>query len=133
MLIGQLAERSGVKPETIRYYEKIGLLPLPQRTDTGYRVYTRNHIASLQFIRGARALGFSLSDIRELLSLSEAADGDCTAIDAIANRHLATVRTRLQQLHNLEAELERMIHACRGDGVPECRILMAIPNVEQQG
>ena len=129
MLIGELAKQSGVNAETIRYYEKIGLLPAPRRTAARYRIYADTHLDRLRFIRGARALGFGLDDIRELISLSSDRRRSCTAVDTIAKRQLGEVRQRLQQLRSLEAELERIITECQGGTMPECRILQAMPAV----
>ncbi|MDX1506641.1 MAG: helix-turn-helix domain-containing protein [Woeseiaceae bacterium] len=127
MLIGELAKQSGVNAETIRYYEKIGLLPAPMRTAARYRIYTDAHLDRLRFIRGARALGFGIDAIRELVSLSSDRRQSCAAVDAIAKRQLGEVRQRLQQLRSLEAELKRIIEECQGGTMPECRILQAMP------
>lgn len=132
MLIGELAKRTRVKPETVRYYEHIGVLPAPHRTPAKYRVYTTMHVDRLRFIRGARALGFGLDDIRELISLSSEKRRSCAAVDSIAKRQLLEVRERLRQLRGLEAELERIIEGCQGGTIPECRILEAIPTADQR-
>lgn len=129
MLIGELAKQSGGNAETIRYYEKIGLLPAPRRTAARYRIYTAAHLDRLNFIRGARGLGFGIDDIRELVSLSSDRRRSCAAVDAIAKRQLGEVRQRLQQLRSLEAELKRIIEGCQGGAMPECRILQAMPAV----
>jgi Cu(I)-responsive transcriptional regulator len=129
MLIGELAKQTGVIPETIRYYEQIGMLPAPRRTAARYRIYTDVHLDRLRFIRGARALGFHLDDIRELISLSSQRRRSCAAVDAVARRQLAEVRDRLRQLQSLEKELERVIRGCRGGEIPTCRILEAMPSV----
>lgn len=129
MLIGELAKQSGVNAETIRYYEKIGLLPAPRRTAARYRSYTDTHLDRLRFIRGARALGFGLDAIRELISLSSDRRRSCAAVDVIAKRQLGEVRQRLQQLRGLEAELKRIITECQGGTMPDCRILQAMPAV----
>jgi Cu(I)-responsive transcriptional regulator len=130
VLIGELAKQTGVNPETIRYYEQIGMLPAPSRTAARYRVYTPTHVDRLRFIRGARALGFGLDDIRELISLSSERHRSCAAVDAIATRQLVEVRDRVRQLRGLEAELERIIEGCQGGTIPDCRILEAIPGAD---
>ena len=127
--IGELAARAGVTPETIRYYERDGVLPPAARAGAGrYRRYGEADVERLQFLRRARELGFSLDEVRELLAL---ADGDpardCAEVDRIARAHLAAVRAKLARLATLRAELERIVGACEGGrGVGECRILGAL-------
>lgn len=130
MLIGELTKQTGVNPETIRYYEQIKMLPAPSRTAARYRVYTTAHVDRLRFIRGARALGFGLDAIRELISLSSERRRSCAAVDAIATRQLGEVRDRMRQLRGLETELERIIEGCQGGTIPKCRILEAIPSAD---
>lgn len=128
MLIGELAKQTGVNPETIRYYEQIGMLPAPRRTAARYRLYGDVHVERLRFIRGARALGFGLDDIRELISLSSQRRRSCKAVDAIARQQLEQTRARIRDLESLAAELERIVESCAGGTVPECRILGALPS-----
>lgn len=132
MLIGELSELTGCKPETIRYYERVGVLAEPQRTGSGYRRYGPDHIERLNFVRGARQLGFSLGEVRELISLSVRQDRSCEAVDAIARRHLEQVRLRISKLRGLARELERMIDSCDGERIPDCRILQAMPEVRAE-
>ncbi len=121
--IGDLSRATGVKATTIRFYEAEGLLPAAGRTDGGHRVYGQAHLGRLGFIRHARELGFGMEDIRELLRLADAApDAPCEGADAIARRHLASVRDRIARLRSLEAELERMTD-CHNDRVGECRVI----------
>ncbi len=126
MKIGELARSSGVNSETIRYYEKIGLLPRALRTDSNYRDYRPHDAERLAFIRHARGLGFELADIRSLIDLAEQPDRDCGEVDAIATRHLDAVEAKMVQLAALKNELARMVHACRGGSVASCRIIGAL-------
>lgn len=132
MLIGELAAQTGVDPETIRYYEQIGMLPPPNRTAANYRIYAATHFDRLRFIRGARALGFGLDEIRELIALGTDRRKSCATVDGIARRHLDEVRARIRQLRGLQKELERLISGCRGGTIPECRILEAIPGIDRK-
>jgi Cu(I)-responsive transcriptional regulator len=124
--IGDLAQQSRTKVETIRYYEKAGLMPLPARTAGNHRAYTQTHADRLAFIRHGRELGFSLESVRTLLALADEPERDCADVDAIAREHLAAVRERIARLQALEAELSRMIDACGCGRVAECRIIEAL-------
>lgn len=126
MKIGELAKATGSNSETIRYYEKIGLLPRPDRTHSNYRDYGPKDAERLAFIRHARGLGFELADVRSLIDLAEQPEGDCADADAIASRHLANVEMKIAQLEKLRAELARMVRACRGGRVGSCRIIEAL-------
>ena len=121
--IGHLARRTGAKVQTIRYYEQIGLLPEPPRSEGNRRLYDKSAVDRLAFIRHARALGFSLDAIRDLLSLSDDPDQSCAAADAIARRQLDQVTRRIAQLQALRAELERMIEQCRGGRISDCHVI----------
>ncbi|MBX6742530.1 MAG: helix-turn-helix domain-containing protein [Acetobacteraceae bacterium] len=121
--IGDLSRATGVKATTIRFYEAEGLMPAVARTEGGHRVYGQAHLDRLGFIRHARELGFGMEDVRELLRLADAApDAPCEGADAIARRHLASVRDRIARLRSLEAELERMAD-CHNGCVAECRVI----------
>ena len=124
--IGALARRTDTKIQTIRYYEQIGLLPEPARTAGNQRVYADTDVERLAFIRHARALGFSLDDVRALLTLSDEPGRSCEEVDALAQDHLANVEARIASLTALKTELERMIDRCRGGQVADCRILSVI-------
>lgn len=121
--IGDLAMRSGTKVETIRYYEKAGLMPPVARTSGNHRAYTQAHADRLGFIRHSRELGFSLDNIRTLLALADAPDRPCVEVDAIARAHLQGVRERVARLQALEAELVRMVDECQCGRVAECRVI----------
>jgi len=123
LTIGTLATRTGSKVQTIRYYEQIGLMPEPERTEGGQRRYSAAGLDRLAFIRHARDLGFSLDAIRELLGLSDRPDQSCADIDAIAQRQLKDVEARIIRLEALRGELKRMIGQCSGGVVSQCRVL----------
>jgi Cu(I)-responsive transcriptional regulator len=126
MKIGELAARAGVKVETIRYYEKIGLLPPPLRTNANYRDYGSAHADRLSFIRQARGLGFDIADIRSLLDLGDDPEQDCGHVDQLASGHLLAVERKIEQLEQLRRELNRMLTQCRGGRVADCRIMEAL-------
>jgi Cu(I)-responsive transcriptional regulator len=124
--IGELAHATGTKVETVRYYERIGLLPAPPRTGGNYRSYGAAELARLSFIRRARDLGFSVEQVRALLGLSDDRQGDCARIDAIARTHLAEVERKLADLAALRRELKAVITSCKGGAVADCRIIEAL-------
>jgi len=126
LTIGDVAARSGVKVPTIRYYEQIGLLPEPPRSQGNRRLYGLGELRRLDFIHNARELGFSIEDIRELLAMSAEPQASCHEVDSIANRHLAEIESRITRLEALRSELERMISECGHGRVCDCRILEAI-------
>lgn len=119
MPIGALSERTGVKVETIRYYEQVGLLPPPERSDGNQRRYGRKHVERLAFIKHARDLGFPVDGIRALLRLSDTPEIACDEAHAIAVRHLDDVRHKIARLRSLESELARIATMCSG-GVQAC-------------
>jgi len=121
--IGRLAEHTGIKPVTIRYYEKIGLLPKASRSESGYRLYAEADHSRLLFIRRSRGLGFSLDDIRELLSLADRQQESCAGVDAKVEQQLQQVRSRLIDLRAMEQELERLNACCEGGVIMDCRII----------
>lgn len=121
--IGKLGQATGVKVPTIRYYEQIGLLPEPDRSGGNQRLYDAATLDRLRFIRHARALGFPLDAIRELISLSDQPDQSCAAADAIARRQLAAVEERLARLTALRSELRKMISHHEGGSIADCRVI----------
>jgi MerR family mercuric resistance operon transcriptional regulator len=125
LLIGALSERTRVNIETIRYYERIGLLPRPQRTPGRHRLYGSNDIKVLNFIRHGRELGFSLNDIRALLTLANATS-PCRTAKAITDRHLTDIRAKLVRLTKLDKALTTMANRCRPDTSSSCPILDAL-------
>jgi Cu(I)-responsive transcriptional regulator len=126
LAIGELGRRTGTKVETIRYYERIGLLAAPLRTAANYRAYGPEHLSRLSFIRRSRDLGFSLEQVRALLDLSDDRSRSCQAVDAIAEQHLAEVDRKIADLQALRRELASMIDQCRCGTVAECRIIDAL-------
>ena len=129
--IGTLAKRTGTKVQTIRYYEQIGLMPEPGRTDGGQRRYGDVELDRLSFIRHSRQLGFSLGAIRELLDLSDSPERSCAQVDAVAQKQLREVEARIARLEALRVELRRMIRECNADRVADCRILEVLRDHEE--
>ncbi|MEO1017742.1 MAG: helix-turn-helix domain-containing protein [Pseudomonadota bacterium] len=123
--IGQLSERTGVKIPTIRYYEKMGLIDAPDRSEGNQRRYTQEGLKRLAFVRHARELGFSIEDIRELVDLSKLPEEPCTNAHDIAVRHLAATKARISTLKRLEKELKR-IAACDAGSVAECTVIESL-------
>lgn len=121
--IGDLARDAGCTVQIIRHYEKIELLPEPRRTSGNRRIYSEDQASRLQFIRHSRELGFSLDDIRQLLSFSDQPAQSCDFVDTIARQHLRSVQERMKRLRSMERELKRMIQQCGGGIVEECRII----------
>ena len=127
MQIGQLASQAGVAIDTVRYYERQGLLPTPQRRASGYRQYGEQDIARLRFIRRAKELGFSLQEISELLALSNARDTDVARIKAATESKLQDVERRIQELVRVRDGLKSLVEHCPGQGDPAaCPILGAL-------
>lgn len=126
MTIGQASEASGTHIETIRYYERIDILPKPERSAGNRRLYGPADVNRLRFVRHARELGFPLDNVRTLLDLSDAPDRPCAKVDRIARARLAEVHERIARLRQLEAELERIIGACSGGSVADCNIITAL-------
>lgn len=132
MKIGELAQRSGVGIDTVRYYEREGLLPKAQRLASGYRVYDSHDVRRLRFVRRAKALGFTLPEIRDLLALSDHRDDDMGSMKAAAVEKLADVRNKLAELDRIREGLETLIASCPGHGALEqCPILNALAENEQ--
>ena len=123
LTIGKLGQATGTKVPTIRYYEQIGLLPVPERSAGNQRLYGRVAQERLAFIRHARELGFPLNAIRDLLSLQDNPEQPYAAADAIARRQLLAVEARLARLQSLKAELDRMVAQCAHGAVADCRVI----------
>ena len=120
--IGELSRQTRVNIETIRYYERIGLLARPPRTRAGHRSFGTESCRTLAFIKRSRDLGFGLEDIRTLLSLRET-HGSCKNVRAIAARHLEEVQAKIRDLSKMEATLARAVTACSNDESPDCAVL----------
>jgi len=128
LTIGTLSERTEVNIETIRYYERIGILPKPPRSSGGHRLYANEHKQRLVFIRRSRALGFSLQEVRLLLGLSGGRRLTCAKVKSITEQHVTEIRRKIKDLRRLERVLSDMAAQCRGDEIPECPILEALAN-----
>ena len=126
MKIGELSRATGTNIETIRYYERIGLLTAPARTDANYRSYGDAHRARLRFVRHSRELGFTIDEIRSLLDLSDHPERDCADADRIATAHLEQVEAKIAQLSALRDELTRIVGRCRGGLAGDCRVIEAL-------
>lgn len=126
--IGQLSRATGVKVPTIRYYEQIGLLPEPERSEGNRRLYGQATRDRLAFIRHARDLGFPQDSIRELLKLSDHPARSCEAADEIARRQLIEVNARISRLNALRGELERMLAQCSCGTIADCRVIEVLGN-----
>lgn len=124
MRIKALSEATGVEIETIRFYEKQGLLPAPAREANGYREYANAHLERLAFVRHCRALDIPLADIKRLLALVDAPQADCSDVDELVDAQLARVRVRLKSMRALEKQLVQLRAQCNGGhGQAECGIL----------
>lgn len=128
LTIGALSKRTGVHIETIRYYERSGLMPDPPRTEGGHRLYRHEHLKRLAFIRRSRELGFSLEEIRALLELVDGGDYTCGEVKVLTDIHLVAVRRKIADLHKLEKTLKNISSRCEGGTVPECPLIDALLN-----
>ena len=123
MNIGQAATASGVTAKMIRHYEEIGLVRPPSRTAANYRKYSENEVHILRFIKRARALGFSMPDIKELLGLWQSKGRSSASVKKIAGRHIAELKQKIAETQSMVAALEHLARHCHGDERPECPIL----------
>ncbi len=126
LTIGALSRETGCKIETIRYYERIGLLRAPPRSAGGHRIYDRDDFGRLGFVRRARELGFSLDDIRALLGLVDGADFSCAEVKAVTVEHLASVEAKIKDLRTIAGVLRDMAARCDGGETPDCPIIEAL-------
>ncbi len=124
--IGGVARRSGVKIETIRFYERIGLLAPPPRSAGGHRVFGAAEVTRLNFVRRARELGFTLDQVRDLLALADGREDTCAEAERLGRAQLAATRDRIADLKRMEGVLADMVARCAGGTVPECPILEAL-------
>lgn len=131
--IGELAERSGCLVETVRYYERIGLLPEPVRTANNYRAYNDEHADRLQFIRHCRALDMSIDEIRELVEIRSRPDSNCIGVNDLLDRHIAHITERIAALQALEAQLRDLRSCCNtAQASSDCGILHALTDMEPE-
>lgn len=121
--IGNLAKRTGVKVVTIRYYEKIGMLPEPPRSEGGQREYDNNHLRRLSFIKRSRELGFSLAEVRALLQLEHTAEASCDEVKALTLEHIDDIRSKIADLKRMERVLKEMAAQCDQGTISGCPIL----------
>ena len=130
LTIGTLSEETGVNVETIRYYERIGLVPPPPRSPGRHRIYDDLHRRRLAFIRRSRALGFSLNDTRDLLGLARGHELTCAQVRVLTEQHIASIRGKIRDLRKLDRVLNQLAGKCRGSTVPDCPILDALGKAE---
>ena len=131
MQIGELAHAARCSAATIRYYERVGLLPLPERTEGNFRRYDPTHVERLRTIRGCRAIDLSLDEIRALLAEVDEAARDCAAIDRLIEEHLNHVDERVRELEHLRDQLETLRARCRGAGeVASCGVLTGLASLD---
>ena len=131
LTIGKLAKAAEVDNQTVRYYERIGLLPEPSRTSSGYRVYEHAAVGRLRFIRQAKAVGFTLKDIRTLLELAEGTGVRCTEVQQFIEDRLRHIREQIKHLHLLEAGLQDLLGQCRrSDVLNGCPVLESLLNTQ---
>ena len=126
MRIGELAKATGTKAETIRYYEREGILPVADRTDSNYRDYSQNHLTALTFVRRARGLGFRMAQVRELLALSDHDEKPCEDVDQLVRQQLSDVDSKIADLTTLREELAQLSRSCQSDRIGECRIVESL-------
>jgi MerR family mercuric resistance operon transcriptional regulator len=131
LTIGDLSRRTGVSVEAIRYYERLGLMPPPPRTQSGRRSFGPDELRTLAFIKSARQFDFSLDDVRKLLAL-RSADARCMEAKALANRHLGKVRAKLRHLEQLERMLAEAVGRCPGDASADCTVLQLIEDASRR-
>jgi MerR family mercuric resistance operon transcriptional regulator len=124
--IGALSKDTGTNVETIRYYERVGLLPAPARSAGGYRQYATGHLKRLNFIRRARTLGFSIGEVRTLLQLSDERKRPCAEVRAVADAHLRDVRAKIADLRRMERVLKATVAKCASGRQMHCPVIEAL-------
>jgi MerR family transcriptional regulator, mercuric resistance operon regulatory protein len=133
LAIGALSKHTGTNIETIRYYERVGLLPTPARSLGGYRLYATVHLKRLSFIRRARALGFSIGDVRTLLRLADERRRPCGEVRAVAAAHLADVKAKIPDLRLMRRELEATVARCDAGTASQCAVIDALYSSTEPG
>lgn len=128
MNIGELAKSSGVNAKLIRHYESIGLIPRAIRTDSGYRVYSKNDIQFLRFIKRARGLGFSMKEIKKLIGLWRNKSRASREVKTLALAHVQDLEGKILEMQEMVANLRILAKNCRGDGRPDCPIIKSLEN-----
>ena len=127
--IGELARRTGCNIETIRYYEKVGMMARPSRTDAGYRLYVADDVRRLSFIRRARELGFQPAEVKAMLRLSDERERPCSEVKTVAIAHLADVRAKVADLQAMEAALETLVGQCDQGLSATCPLIETLSNL----
>ena len=120
---GQLSKITGVNIETIRYYENIGIIPVPPRSTGGRRQFTTTHMKRLQFIRHSRRLGFRLEEVRQLLKLVDGDNHTCEEVELLTENHIREIKAKISDLGKIKRALEKVASRCTGGIVPECPII----------
>ncbi len=123
MKIGEVSLKTGVHIETIRYYERLKLMPKPDRTHSGHRVYGAEHENRLRFIRRSRELDFTLKEIRFLLQAAEAENPSCADVEQFSEKHLNIIRGKIKDLRVMEKTMKTLLHECQGNKVPGCPLI----------
>lgn len=123
MNIGELAKKSGVNSKMIRRYEELGILPKAKRSDGGYRQYGENDVHNAKFVKRARELGFSMRDIKTLLSLWRNKNRSSAQVKKVTTKHIDELETKLTEIKSMLATLKKLAHHCHGDDRPDCPIL----------
>ncbi len=134
--IGKLSRLAQVNIETIRCYERIGIMPNPPRSSSGHRIYSTLHLERLSFVRRCRELGFSQPEVRKLLTLVDEHKYTCAEVREMTARHLTMVRSKIKDLRKLEKALANMVSECDGGDIPDCpiiNILSTLPNPDKIG
>src|SRR5438128_752925 len=121
--IGALSKHTGANIETIRYYERVGLLPVPSRSSGGYRLYSRDHLKRLNFVRRARVLGFSIGEVRTLLRLADERKRPCAEVRVVADAHLKEVRAKIADLRRMERVLKTTVARCASGKRADCPVI----------
>jgi len=124
--IGRLSQHTGTNIETIRYYERVGLLPAPPRSSGGYRLYGTDHLKRLNFIRRARALGFSIGEVRTLFRLADERKRPCAEVRVVADAHLKDVRAKIADLRRMERVLKATVARCASGERTACPVIEAL-------
>lgn len=134
MRIGELARRAGCRPDTVRYYEKEGLLPPPVRSDGNYRIYNASHLSRLAFIRNCRALEMNLDEVRALLALKDGACPDCGAVNRLLEGHIGHITERIDRLQALRDQLLSLRQRCSGaTPIDQCGIMRELAGADLAG
>src|SRR6266446_5907329 len=126
LAIGVLSKRTGCNVETIRFYEREGLLPAPARSPGGYRLYSKDHLKRLTFIRRARALGFSIDEVRKLLTLADERKRPCAEVRVVAGAHLEDVQAKIADLRAMERVLRETVAKCASGRSPDCPLIESL-------